>query len=51
MALKIRAVRAFEASGRNCPTTQRISPEYLLTQYENRFATNKTFQNFVISSG
>jgi hypothetical protein len=47
--LKMKAARSFDTPGGNYPTARRNNTEYLLSQYENRFATNKIFSS-VISS-
>jgi hypothetical protein len=45
--LEMKAVRFFETSGSNNPTTQRTDPKRTLIQHEKRFATNKIFQRIV----
>ena len=49
--LKMKAVRSFETSGCNYPTTQHNNPEEPLRQYENRLATNKIFHRCNFASG
>jgi hypothetical protein len=50
MTLKMKAVRSFEISGTNHPTTRRNNAEDLVPQYENRSVNNKIFQRCVIFS-
>jgi hypothetical protein len=49
ITLKIVAVRSFETSRSNYPSTWRSNAAYLLAQYGNRFATNNTALRCAIS--
>lgn len=48
---KIKMVYSFKTSGSSNPTTWCNNSEHVLSQYENRFATNKILQHCVASSG
>jgi hypothetical protein len=49
--LKMKAIRSFETWGSSYPSTRRNNLEDLLSQNENRFETNSTFQLCVINFG